>query len=176
MQRVAKITLIVCIGSATVLSMLFLLRPRQIEYEGRTLTKWLLLVDEGPISSDGDPNAYAEQDRAVEVVRILGTNCVPTLVSLIQARDSKAKNFLTGLLSKQSVFSFYFPKSKRLNTAGVRGFQILGTNAYCAVPLLLQTLETGDKQQRDYASLALKYAGYTKVTAERKTNAGSYED
>jgi hypothetical protein len=161
MRRLRKRTVVVCAGTAVVLSAFLLLRVRDLHYDGRTLTQWLLLIDEGPISSHGNPNAYADQDRAVEVVRILGTNCVPTLIGLIRARDSKAKIHFKRRLSKQSLVSFYLPKAERLNTAGLRGFQVLTTNAHSAIPALLQACNTGDEHLRDCASVALKYAGYS---------------
>jgi hypothetical protein len=160
MRRLQKCVLIVCAGTAAILSVLFVTPVREVRYDGKTLTRWLLVIDEGPISSHGDPNAYAEQDRAVEIVRMLGTNCVPVLLHLIQEHDSKAKVLLSELLSKQSLISFYRPSDQRLNTAGLRGFQILTTNAQCAIPALLQARITGNEQLRDCASVALKYVGY----------------
>ena len=65
-----------------------------------------------------------------------------------------------GLLSKQSIIPIRFTKAADLNQAGMRGFQILGTNAQAAVPSLLADLRSKDEHLYDCAWASLTFVGY----------------
>jgi hypothetical protein len=121
--------------------------------DGKRLSSWLLLIDAGPISAP-DNRAYAEQDKAHEIVQALGTNTVPTLLHMLQARDSRARVLLARMLPIRAT------PARALHQGAYRGFQILGTNGQAAAPLLLAHMSSGDAAMSNRAANALDLVGY----------------
>jgi hypothetical protein len=130
--------------------------PKEPVYEGMKLHDWLHLIELGPMSSYGNPNAYAAQDRAQEVVRNAGTNVVPWLLRMIRTKDSAITHVVNRALSKQTLVRFRCTEAKDLRRWAIYGFRILGPQAKCAVPELTGDLTGADLELRDYANCALK--------------------
>jgi hypothetical protein len=129
-------------------------------YEGRSLTQWLREVDEAPLSWNGLEETNHPVRIAIRAVRAIGTNGVPTLLRLIEARDSRAKTAVLYLLDKQTVVRIRVRRAENLNRYGIKGFQLLRTNAQAAVPSLLVDSHAKDPQLRTRALLALEMLGY----------------
>ena len=137
MRNWHKVVLIVTVLTIGAASALYVERSSKPTYDGRTLTGWLLLIDRGPVSSDGGPDAYADQRTAYALVRRMGTNTISTLLMLVRTPDSRTTSVLRRLLPKQSFHRIRTTAPSDLRLAGLRGFQILGTNAQVAIPALL---------------------------------------
>lgn len=59
-----------------------LMRPSQPTYDGRTLTHWIKVLG----SSDSDEEAHA-----FAAIQSIGTNALPTILQLLESRDSTMK-------------------------------------------------------------------------------------
>jgi HEAT repeats len=117
---------------------------REPVYQGKRLSKWLALytrgVDinsQGLIIVSGDYATRAASIQADEVVRQIGTNAIPTLLRLLENRESPLKLKWIALLQKQH----YFKPPQRAwlgySQAG-QAFDALGPAASNAVPALVR--------------------------------------
>jgi hypothetical protein len=111
------------------------LRQSQPEpsYQGKPLSFWLAasrgLGPPGP--------SVGEADTAI---RQIGTNAVPTLLRMLQLRDSKFKVTIFMLLQKQHVIRIPYAPSNP-NIRALWGFQTLGATASNAVPQLIELFD-----------------------------------
>ena len=114
------------------------LRPREPVYEGRRLSEWL-----------GDFSLRQKQDteepverakRAAEAVRQMGTNCLPVLLKMLQARDSVVKAKLVEWAERQSLIEFNLTSAGDIRDQALEGFAALGPVAWPAIPQLTQLL------------------------------------
>jgi hypothetical protein len=112
------------------------LRLREPSYQGKSLTKWLAIIDE-------DTDEISEE--LYHAVQQMGTNAVPHLLKLLQRRPSPTRErfyklvnfvFRTELSDDTEVFLAY--------RRGLAGFQALGPRAKVAIPELISLLEDGD--------------------------------
>lgn len=114
---------------------------REIAYNGRSLSKWLDVVQSA--------NAM-ERVEAAAAIRAIGTNAEPVLLDWLQRRDSSAAKWFSGFLAKHGAplsdpngyrasswdrFSENYYRSK-----AILGFQVLGPMAYRSVPALQDLL------------------------------------
>jgi len=83
-------------------------------------------------------DARNEQEtlRAINQVQQIGTNAIPFLLQLMRAKDSKTKELVIRILSKQHIFDFRLENDIRKHLRAVLCFEALGTNASAAIPAL----------------------------------------
>ncbi len=121
-----------------------MLRPSQPEptYQGKPLSFWLEGFDQGNYKISRPwrttPPTWEEAD---EALRKIGTNAIPTLLRILQERDSEFKIKIVGLLQRQHLIRIPFASLYREDTA-LHGFNILGPAASNAVPRLIEIFES----------------------------------
>ena len=133
------------------------LSPHEPVYNGKPLRYWLRGYHELPHQSNignkvigashiiefppGVIQSQYEWHRAEEAVRHIGTNAIPTLLKLVEARDSPLKLKLTGWLRRLRVVPIHPVTAVDLNYQGVHGFVTLGADARTAAPDLIRIYE-----------------------------------
>jgi HEAT repeats len=100
--------------------------PAEPSYQGRPLIVWLRIYDENPPS-------YIKTD---EAVRNMGTNSIPFLLRLIQAKDSRLKLKFFELADKQSFINIPHTTANSLHHRAMIAFEALASRASNAVPQL----------------------------------------
>lgn len=68
----------------------------------------------------------------------MGTNCIPILLDMLRAKDSKIKLHLVALAKRQSFIKFHFVPAAERNAVASKAFLALGDAAKGAVPALLK--------------------------------------
>ncbi len=127
-RRYLLITLL--IAAVGVLAWLLLLLDPEPTYQSRPLSYWL----KGFYPGNPDPT----QKQAVDAVTQIGTNAVPTLVRMLQQKDSKLKLRLIQLIQMQHWVHFNFESSEKRHLEALAGLAFLGPKAKSAVPVLLE--------------------------------------
>src|SRR6266481_3095062 len=95
-------------------------RLREPVYQGKRLSLWLQNY-----SPDGDS---PEVD---EALRTIGTNAIPTLLAMLQAKDSTLKLELAAL-------GLHYTPAETRHMRAEKGFTALGADASNAVPALIE--------------------------------------
>ena len=158
-HRFRTIALVV---TAALLSVgLFLaLRPREPTYEERRLTEWL---GDFSLSQKQDTEEPAERAKhAGEAVRHIGTNCLPLLLKMLQARDSAVKTKLVDWAARQSLIQFNFTSAGDIRDQALTAYAMLGPVARPAIPELTLLLHQ-ERTARD-AGCALARIGPEAIT------------
>jgi HEAT repeat protein len=143
MKRVWIAILILIVALAGVIGWLgwqVLVKPSaEPVYKGKRLSEWLKPLFYMETRSPAIWTAEATRQRmANEAVLQAGTNAIPTLLRLLQAKDSPLKTKLLRLVAKQHVIEFdYTPACAWNNEAELR-FEQLGPCAQSAVPALIE--------------------------------------
>jgi HEAT repeats len=137
-------------------------RPREARepvFEGRPLTSWL---DHHVAASDARPPYNSPGwKKADEALRVIGTNGIPTLLKMIQAKDPPpivvkmlAMARRHGLLRRN--YRYAEPRQREAEYA----FRMLGTNAANAVPELIGIYKANvSPSSQMYAALSLGNIG-----------------
>lgn len=142
------------------------LRSHEPAYQGKSLSGWLREFEEAKVNSPTSryhPSAAEFQAQFVEpthnAVRQIGTNALPTLLSLLRAQDSLLQQRVRALLGRLP-FVRWRPTSQDLRRSmALDGFSALGTNAQPAVPALIALLNDKDGEVRKYAAWCLGSVG-----------------
>lgn len=123
-------------------------------YQGKTLSLWL---DDYFRSTYGPPYNRTARKKAEEAVRQIGTNGIPTLLRMIRAKDPPTVMLkLLDLVRKQSLVKIRYRYARDRHDLAYYAFQILGTNAACAVPELIRICaEPRYPASQQYAAQAL---------------------
>ena len=111
---------------------------REPSYQGKRLTEWLLAG-----ANDGK-FAPASTKQSREAIRAIGTNGLPTLIRLIQVKDSAVKRTLMSWAEKQSLVEFHFQPAWTRQGYAVEGFLTLGPEGKEAIPALAKLLQDTD--------------------------------
>jgi len=125
-------------------------REREPVYQGKRLSFWLRQYRTNWRPSDQE--TASARDEAQCAVQQIGTNAIPTLLTMLATKDSFVTSKLVGLWERRICRMEYLPFWVRYpgwfwNQAGTRngngasGFEILGTNAQQAVPALIRLYE-----------------------------------
>ena len=143
-------------------------RASEPSYDGKPLSEWLLILEEGHTES-------SEQD-AQAAIRQIGTNGIPILVDLLGVYDDRsAKRVLSKLHNKDLTAYFKWDenpdsRAKNLRELALDGFSILGTNAESAVPQITKEIYSDEAAR---ALLAIGPKGFSALTnALNDPNAG----
>lgn len=124
-------------------------------YQGKTVTEWALL-------------AYSGDGRAALELKALGSNVVPELVQMLDAKDPVIEKEMWDLQPKiphpfRSMAHVKAPQAAAMRGAGARSLGILGPAAGAAVAALGKALCGNDHQLRWDASAALGRIGKKSV-------------
>ena len=124
-----------------------LLRQREPEYQGKTLSAWL------KVGGHGDPD---EDKPAIEAVRQIGTNAVPFLLDMVRAKDSKFKLKLTNWTYDHLHYDILWSSAYETHMRAEGGFGVLDpADAQRAVPTLMKLMDDPDYEVRLCAFLCL---------------------
>jgi HEAT repeat protein len=104
-------------------------------YKGKPLQYWLSAYTNRSMSVPAGAPIRSEAD---EAVRQIGTNAVPTLLELLQARDLPLERRFLALLRKLHLTAIPYTPAWTRNTQAVAGFFALGAKARTAVPRLME--------------------------------------
>ena len=147
-RRYLLVTLLIVIFGITAW---FLLRPDpEPIYEGKPLSYWL-----DGLALFGDTT----RAKAIEAVRQIGTNAVPTLLGLFNARDSQFKLKLIRLSQKQHLVNFGLRTAEFKHLEAELGFECLGSLAKSAVPGIIETYNEHGSERTDTPELIVKITG-----------------
>ena len=116
-----------------------LLQPPGPAYRGRPLTYWLEHYLPPPTNSSG--GILRPNPAAVEAIRQIGTNAIPTLLRMAEAHDSPLKLKLVALARKQHLIRIRFISAGEQNRQATLGFRGLGAAASNAVPALIKIFD-----------------------------------
>src|SRR5437016_5420191 len=127
-------------------------REREPEYNGKSLTEWLLLYERSP-GAESDPRSYydpAALQAAEHAVRQIGTNALPWLLKWIQCEPSSTgwrdklavviDKLPGGLNDTSFVSSALRDRSDLREAVAFEAFRILGTNACSMAPELTRLM------------------------------------
>lgn len=107
---------------------IYALRPREPEYQGRRLSEWLPELD----NWDSEPDLPA-----MIAIRQMGSSALPTLLKMIKHEDSPFKRKMADLAGRQSFIRFSFQTADTLHHRAAIGIYALGPEAKSAVPDLI---------------------------------------
>ncbi len=117
-----------------------LLKPAEPTYEGEPLIAWLQRYEDLNDDTVTDQIWHREAD---EAVRKIGTNAIPLLLELLEARDSKFKLKVMAAVRRQSIFKIHLTTAEVRHQMALGGFEALGPGAGPAVPALGKMLADG---------------------------------
>ena len=140
------------------------LRPREPVYQGKSFSVWLEQYQASfPGIRHGQPSAKREE--AERAIRQIGTNALPTLLSMVRASDSPVKRKLIALADKQRVIHPNLHSDDYYHAKASYGFSILGPLAKPLVPALINALDEKNAGVRAAAAHSLGAIGPGAETA-----------
>ncbi|MDB6109763.1 MAG: repeat protein [Pedosphaera sp.] len=146
------------------------LRPGEPVYQGRRLSGWLeeyaaqyLIPPVGHLDQYFRPPNLHPDERVVAAdvaaIRYIGSEAVPSLVGMVEAKDSPLKQSLTALIQKQPLVPFHPRTAAIYHQMAELGFMILGPDAKAAVPALVGLLHNRDQEIQKSAIASLYSIG-----------------
>ena len=140
-------------------------QQREPVYKGRTLTSWLMRY----WSTNNTEVWIGPGDlEAKEAVRQMGTNAIPTLLRLLQAKDSALKRRTMTLLKREHIIAKDYIPAAFWHQTGMYGFYLLRTNAQGALPRLIEIADQNISPSSHLAAIrALIYTRPTGPPAEQ---------
>lgn len=118
------------------MTIVFLTIPKEPSWHGKTLTEWLERSRASQVLNVGNPSHEPDQ-----AIRAIGTNGLPTLIRLLNAKDGALKSKLIRLVNDQKLIHAHIKTDFEKQEAGLTGFNILGSNALAAFPNLMKLWE-----------------------------------
>lgn len=152
--------LLLAVAVALVLA-LGLCNPAEPVYEGKSLSLWLDDYYKFTYVSGTQDNPVARK-KAQEAIRQIGTNGLPTVLRMIKARKpSPVVLKLLELAGSRSLYRILYNRSaSHSHDEADLAFQVLGTNAACAVPDLIRICtQPRYPASQEYAVRALGHIG-----------------
>jgi HEAT repeat protein len=114
------------------------LRRREPVYQGKRLSSWLEAYRLHGVAGVETWQVRAEQQKADEAVRQVGTNALPTLLRMLRAKDSALKVKLIGLAQRQHFVRIKYTPAEELNYRACWSFGVLRAKARSALPALIE--------------------------------------
>jgi len=149
-------TLIAVLSLASaVVTIWLVLRPAETgpKYQGKTLRAW-------------SNTSKLTRDQWRTVVRAAGTNAIPLLLEMLEAKDSAFRRSVIALCKGQRVFPVRLISAEGRHRQATDGFQALGEDAESALPALIQLYERGPSERsRNLAACVLGSMGPVAKTA-----------
>jgi HEAT repeats len=128
LRRKWRSGLVVALALAAIGIVLYASRNNEPSYQGRGLSRWLSDIENTLDEHEAEP--------AINAVRQIGTNAVPTLLSMMRAEDSKLKEAFITLLARLHIFRIRIADANGKHLRALFGFQALGSQASSAIPEL----------------------------------------
>jgi hypothetical protein len=157
MTRRRKIILgVVLVVVAGCAAWLVLRSPREPSYKGKSLSEWLVALNtydntHPPAMLISNRTIYApsaERTQYQDAIRHMGTNAIPFLIQMLQAKDSGIKLAIAGRLNTQHFIHLHITTAAERRVMAVRGFEALGPEAEPAVFKLARLFAKGDYPNR----------------------------
>ncbi len=108
--------------------------PPDPVYDGKRLSVWVQGFD---LSNYGPPKQLAWRE-AEEAVRRIGTNAIPRLLSMLQAKDSNLRLKFIRLAQRQQFIRVVYVPAYRKNIQASYAFGAVGSSASNAIPELIR--------------------------------------
>jgi len=115
---------------------------KEPHFQGRSLTQWL--VDRPKYKNPFIVRPAPLSVEARRAVKAIGTNAIPILLEMIQARDSAFKTWLTSAFNRQRIIGFRLQPATEQRAMAFAGFEILGEEAKAAAPALASLIKDPD--------------------------------
>jgi len=146
MNKRLRILSFALLGIALIAFAWWILRdPSDPRYQGKRLSEWLKNYDHYRPSVN---DLWVDQMRQTdEAVRNLGTNCIPLLLRLMEAKDSRLKTRMFEFLGDHGFGDISFTSAEQFHYRAFRGFLVLGAMATNAVPQLLSIYSRSTDEQ-----------------------------
>jgi HEAT repeat protein len=129
-----------------------LLHNREPVHRGKSLSYWL------------DRSATREVEAEAAVLNI-GTNCIPTLLRKLQAKDPQLKVKLLELAEKQDFIDINCKTAEDEHVRAINGFRLLGDRAREAIGALTNLYAVGPPDLQERIAEALGAIGPSSKTA-----------
>ncbi|MDB6022167.1 MAG: hypothetical protein JWQ04_2024 [Pedosphaera sp.] len=134
------------------------LRPKEPAYHGRALMDWLLDYADADAPHQIPVSSEALREASSHAVKTIGTNGIPILIKMIEARDITLKRKLESALGHHHPIDLnIFISHSNESYLGPCGFEILGREGCPAIPQLSQLAESSNADVRVCALHALSY-------------------
>jgi HEAT repeats len=133
---------------------IYALLPDEPRYQNKTLTKWLEYYY---INYGTGTQGYKElPPKEHEALDAIGARAIPTLLSMLKAKDSPTKNRVIQFWRKHGFFKIDWgmQASSQREMAAI-GFASLGKEAHAAIPALIKLTNSEDLQIKRAALLCL---------------------
>jgi hypothetical protein len=141
------------------------LREREPVYQGKRLRVWL-----GEYDGWTPRGAIEARNAAEAAIRQIGTNALPTLLSMLRKEDSPLVSLLIPVWDRHVAripclpvwvaYPTWYHHAAVLNRQASMGFEILRANAHSAVPALIKIYDQNiSPSSRFYVSRALMVIG-----------------
>lgn len=128
---------------------LILNRQEEPQFDGQSLSEWLIIYAKN--AGDGEGKSKPEAEKAKQAIRNIGTNGIPTLLKLIQYEPSPRRLKIANAVEKlprfmwdnrlvRGVFSDPVDKSTQAAENATLAFLIMRSGASVAVPALTQLM------------------------------------
>ena len=157
-KRKRILLVLLTLAAAGGLLWLMLREPAEPSYQGKPLSVWLESYMHWGSVTGAWPNPETD-----EAIRQIGTNAIPTLLKMLNARDSKWKFALAELSRKQDFVRIKLPLSwwgSYVPTiTAAQGFVALGASASNAVPQLIEIFRKNAPQSQLCSVIALGSIG-----------------
>jgi HEAT repeat protein len=149
-QFISVIALSVAVSAVSLWSLL----QREPSHDGRSLSQWL---------EDFDFGAAHRCAEAAEAMDEIGTNAIPRLLSLMNARDTPLDRAMEEITESHPSVVLDWDTAFDAHWRALRGFEALGARAATAIPALEGRLNDGDNPQ--FIAFALAHIGIESLPA-----------
>jgi hypothetical protein len=158
-------------GSALVAAvMVYLLWPAGPFYHWHSLDAWLqdYINPFGHVNSIQDLKTGGFRERmenSRKAIKAIGTNGIPRLLELLQAKGSTAKDVIASPLGLRRFGSAWFPSAWEKNAMSTIGFMILQKDAMPAEPALISLTKDNDavRMRAFHALCFIEQTNYQKL-------------
>ncbi len=137
----------------------YVMTPDELTHEDRTLEEWL----EALVGRQASP----KPEEARRAIQAMGESAVPSLIDMLNARDSKLKEQIELVARLQPWFNVSFGRASTKRSRAILAFKTLGPAAAGAIPDLQRALEQSENP-KDVAE-ALVEIGPASVRALRES-------
>ena len=143
MKKTRIVWLGVVIAMLSIGGAIWIIAPTEPEYAGLSLSEWLDQLDRGGKA----------QGAAATAIRQIGTNALPRLMELLQARDGWSKEQFIRFFRKQKFVTISIRNERDKWRLANLGFGVLGPAAEPAIPELVKLLESPRHSLRAVSAL-----------------------
>lgn len=112
-------------------------RPREPVYEGRPISQWTEIYTSGFFT-------ITSHTMAEHAIKQAGTNAIPTLLRMLQTRDSVLTRELIMFANRQPFIHVHFTPAEEYRLRAIAALGVLGPQAKSAVPALIGKLNDPD--------------------------------